>query len=433
MKPVIIVGAGWAGLAAGCSLASAGIPVCVLEAAPRAGGRASSFVLHDRPVDNGQHLLIGAYRQTLQLLQSIGACPEALFHREPLQLQVMREPAPLQLKATRLPAPLHLLGAVWNGLHGVERRKAIYFALQAWRKRFHLAEDCSVARLLAEQPESLILALWQPLCLATLNTPLDEASANVFLRILRDAFNDRCSDSDLLHPHTTLENILPVPARRHIERYGGQVLLRERVLAMEFADAEAAVITAQGRLTASHIILATAPWHTARLLRTHPTLQDLGRQLESLGSSPINTIYLAYPHHVSLGRSMLGFAGGYIQWLIDRGVVASQPGLLAAVISTRGPHQQLSGQMLADEVARELAGYFPHWPAPLWTRCIREQRSTFLCSPGSNARRPGHRTLQQGLWLAGDYTDTGYPATLEGAVRSGLQCAETLIQEYHHA
>lgn len=146
-----------------------------------------------------------------------------------------------------LPVPLHLLWALGRGLCGEERRAAFAFCLQAWRRHFRIEPDSSVAELLGGQPTALVHALWEPLCLATLNTPLDQASAQVFLRVLHDAFTQRRHDADLLHPCTGLSQVLPQPARRYVERHGGRIDTRRRVHALHPAAEGATVITAAGR------------------------------------------------------------------------------------------------------------------------------------------------------------------------------------------
>lgn len=430
IKPVIVVGGGWAGLAAATELASAGVPVHLLESAPQLGGRARNVTLGPVTVDSGQHLLIGAYRETLRLLRRLNIEEQAVLRREPLALTVRRDDGTLSLKAPALPAPLHLVWALWHaaGLRPDERRAALTFCLRAWRQNFHIAPDISVAALLAEQPAGLVCSLWEPLCLATLNTPLAQASAQVFLRVLRDAFAQRRHDSDLLHPRQTLGHLLPEPARHCIEQQGGTVSTRCRVESLLLETGGHGVRTATGVHSAHHIVLATAPWHAVPLLAPHPPVQALAQQLTALGSAPITTVYLTYAADVTLRRSMLGFAHGLCQWLVDRGIVCGQHGLLAAVISGPGPHMALPPTQLGQQVAAEIAAQFPHWPAPQHIRVVREKRATFLCDIDSNQRRPANATPVPGLWLAGDYTDTGYPATLEGAVRSGVQCAHKIIE-----
>jgi len=427
--PVIVVGGGWAGLATAVELSAAGVPVHLLESAPQLGGRARSIRRDGLAIDNGQHLLIGAYHATLRLLRRIGVDTDAALRREPLRLAVQREHSRLELAAPPLPAPLHLAWALWRaaGMQTGERRAALAFCLRAWRRNFAVAPDISVAALLQGQPDSLLQALWEPLCLATLNTPLHQASAQVFLRVLRDAFTQRRRDADLLHPHHDLGRVLPEPAHRYLERHGAQVTTRCRVTALRFDGPRAAVVTHYGVLPAAAVVLATAPWHAAPLLAAHAPLQALAQQLRALGNAPIATVYLSYAADITLGRAMLGFAQGPLQWLVDRGITCGQHGLMAAVISGPGPHMALDSDTLAAQVANAIARQFPAWPRPRDIDVVREKRATFLCDVGSNARRPANATPQAGLWLAGDYTDTGYPATLEGAVRSGVQCARRII------
>ncbi len=430
--PVIIVGGGWAGLAAAVELAAAAIPVHLLEAAPQLGGRARSIQSHAMELDNGQHLLLGAYRETLQLLRRIGVNEREVLERTPLRLAVHRSQGMTELAAPPLPAPLHLLWALWRGrgLSHEERRAAIRFCLSAYRARFTATPDISVAQLLATQPRSLVEVLWEPLCLATLNTPLRDASAALFLATLRDAFSRRRRDSDMLYPITTLGAVLPAPAQRYLERHGGVVETRRRVrmLTLEGA-AVTGVTTDDGAIAARHVVVATAPYHTRRLLAAHPPLHGVNAQLAQLDDEPIVTLYLRYPPAATLERNMVGMSGTLIQWLFDRGRLCGEKGLMAAVISGPGRHSAMTNEQLTAAVVREVADRYPHWPAPRETLVIRERRATFRSSVGVEALRPRHATAVTGLWLAGDYTDTGYPATLEGAVRSGVQCARRIIRQ----
>lgn len=430
---VIVVGGGWAGLAAAIELSAAGHPVELFEAAPQLGGRARSVEIAGHTVDNGQHLLIGAYRDTLALLRRIGLDPDQLFQRDPLRLDVVRNNTRLALQAPPLPAPLHLAWALLraSGMQPGERRAALAFCLRAWQQGFQVKTDVSVAELLASQPASLIQALWEPLCLATFNTGIHEASARIFLRVLRDAFAQHRHDSDLLHPRLDLSQVLPEPARQFFEQRGGTVHTRSRVEALcREDDAVRGVMINGTHREADHVIIATAPWHAAALFEPHAPLQGLAQGLNALGSTPICTLYLAYPPHTSLGQAMLGFAGTMMQWLIDRGLVCGQHGLMAAVISGEGPHMDLDAEDLAKQVMAEIAAEFPHWPQAQHWKLIREKRATFRSSVGCEELRPGVQSTVKGLWLAGDYTDTGYPATLEGAVRSGVQCARRLSRQY---
>jgi len=274
----------------------------------------------------------------------------------------------------------------------------------------------------------LIDELWQPLCLAIMNTPTPLASAEIFVRVLIDAFLHRRSDSDLLIPRRDLGAIIPEPAIKTIRAMKGDVRLSCKVQGLTLVDRHIKdVILSDGStIEADQFIIATAPHACQRLLDKQAVFEDTRQQLSRLDSAPISTVYLQYPAQVRADIPMTGMNGTVGQWLFDRRV-CGQHGLMAVVISGHGEHEQMDNNTLAERVTRELALLFPRWPEPVQSLVIREKRATFVCHNGVNAHRPGHRTPAHNAWLAGDYTDTGYPATLEGAVRSGLSCVQALV------
>lgn len=427
--PVVIIGAGWAGIAAGVELARHGLPVTLLEAARQPGGRARSVSTDGLTVDNGQHLLIGAYHATLALLQRLGIDEGEVLLRLPLQLEVRTPRGPgLALQAPRLPAPLHLLVALLGarGLCWRDRYRALARlpALMRWQG----AEDMSVAALLEAhgQPEVLQRLLWEPLCIAALNVPTDQASARVFTRMLQESFATRRAASDLLIPRRPLGEVIPAPGAEFIRRQGGEIRYGQPARRITPQDDGLGVETDTDTLRARDVVVATAPVAAERLLADFTETAAALAALNALGDEPITTVYLQYPADRRLARPMIGLTGTLAQWVFDRGV-AGQPGLIAVVISVGGNHMDMDNAALAATVAGELATCFPALGRPDWTRVIREKRATFRCTPGSDALRPGHATTHPGLWLAGDYTDTGLPATLEGAVRSGLECAHAIL------
>ncbi len=429
-RSVAVVGAGWAGLAAAVTLVNAGFDVTLVEAAPRPGGRARTLSWRGMRLDNGQHLLIGAYTQTLALLRILGVYPDDAFLRLPLALRMQAADGrtALDLHAPRLPAPLHLLAGLLGarGLSLAERLRALRFGL-AWPALAACdpAHDIAVADWLRErgQPANLRRLLWDPLCLAVMNTPAETASARIFARVLQDAFLRRRRDSDLLLPRRPLGDILPRPAMDWLQAHGVP-MVRGRITGI-VADREGGW-RLQGRglddRRHAHVVLATGHHGIARLLPADGRLERLRRDLARLVSEPIATVYLHYPATPGLKTPMLGLADGPGQWLFDR-ATDGHPGTVAVVISGRGEHTRRDRSALADAVRRQLARHFPRWPDPLAWQVVREKRATFRASVGIDALRPGNATAVPGLWLAGDFTATGYPATLEGAVRSGVQCA----------
>lgn len=397
---VAVVGAGYAGLACAVELADAGIEVEVFEASRVLGGRARAVELDGLTVDNGAHILVGAYREILRLLRKVGAGGTAL-KRVPLHLEY---PGHLRLKAPRLPAPLHLAWALLSarGLLWPEKLAAIRFMRAIKKAGYRLPRDIPAKQLIANQPPALRRFLWEPLCLAALNTPVAIASAQVFLNVLRDSLAADRAASDLLLPTTDFSRLFPEPAARFIEARGGKVHRSRRITSLE----ELAAF--------DHIVLAVAPYHLPTLVPDIP--------VPSFDWQPIATIYLQYPETITLPFPMLGMTGRHGQWLFDRGALCRQPGLFAVVISGTGAWQLLDHEALANAIQKEIALQFG-FPSPLKHWVIEEKRATFSCTPG--LQRPAAK-VSDTLWLAGDYVSGDYPATLEGAARNGIAVASSI-------
>ena len=424
-KNVAVIGGGYAGMAAAVALAECGIKVTVFESAQQLGGRARGVTYNDTRLDNGQHLLLGCYVQTLHLIEQVGGDIEKDFLRLPLQLDLHGE---FSLKAPRLPAPLHLLVALLTaqGLTLGERLNAARFMLTLRRINFHLRDDVTVTELLAQhkQNQALVQKLWEPLCIAALNTPVHKASAQVLLNVLRDALNRSRDYSDMLLPRIDFTALFPQRAADYIELRGGKVRIGCGVEALHPLEGGIELTTALGTEMFSHVICAAPPLVAARLLRPIAALAETVAQIDKLEHQPIYTVYLQYPAHVALPHPMLGLHRRYSQWLFDKGRIAGQHGLLAAVISAEGIHQELSQEELAQKVIAELSAEFGIAERPAWHKVIAEKRATFCCAP--NLKRPSQLTAMPRLLLAGDYTAGDYPATLEGAVISGLKCADVI-------
>ena len=422
-----IIGGGYAGMAAAVELAGCGIPVTVFESARQLGGRARGVSYNDTSLDNGQHLLLGCYRQTLRMIEKVGGNIESDFLRVPLQLDLHNE---FSMKAPRLPAPLHLVAALLGakGLSLGARLSAARFMLELRRINFRLPGDMTVADMLAQyrQGTDATLKLWEPLCIAALNTPIHKASAQVMLNVLRDALNRSRADSDMLLPRIDFTALFPQRAAEYVGRHGGKVRLACGVEALQTFEDRIEISTAMGAENFSHVICAAPPVVAAGLLRPIAAAAETVARIDRLEHQPIYTLYLQYPGHVGLPHAMLGLHQRCSQWLFDKGRIAGQHGLLAAVISAEGAHQELSRDQLAQKVITELREEFGIAGEPLWFKVIAEKRATFCCSP--NLQRPSQHTPSPRLMLAGDYTAGDYPATLEGAVISGLKCAAALVQ-----
>ena len=434
-EPIVIIGAGWAGLSAAVKLTQQGYKVTVFESAKQAGGRARGVSFNDLDVDNGQHLLIGAYTESLDLMKMVGINIETALKRLPLLLTVIGK-TNLILQAPALPAPLHLLYALVTakGLNIKDKIAAVRFGLSLKKYNFQFNQDISVEDLftLTKQTNILIKQLWEPLCLATMNTPIETASANVFMRVFKDAFTNKTKDADSLLPTTDLSNLFPNAAIKYIENKGGKVHVKSRVDNIEIIENKITSVTAKinnklENIKASQVIIAVAPQNTNKLTSDISALKNISEDINKMTYQPIVTVYLQYPEDVQLTQAMFGLSNTLSQWVFDRGSFCQQNGLISVVISTVGEHMAMDDAKLTQTVHDEISVLFTNQPTLIDSFVIREKRATFACTVNINNIRPKNITNIEGLYLAGDYTDTGYPATLEGAVRSGITAAELCL------
>jgi len=426
MNHVAVIGGGYAGMAAAVTLAGRGVPVTVFEAAKQLGGRARRVDYRDTALDNGLHILLGAYRETLRMVHLVNPGPHLLH--TPLEWCIQRE---FHLAAARLPAPLHLLIGLLRarGLDAAERLATLRFLRALRASRFALAHDTSVELLLDRygQSEKLRCLLWRPLCVAALNTPPAIASAQVFLNALRDSLNASRAASDLVFSRVDLSALFPEPAAAYVERQGGAVRRARRVTAIDPGD-DGFVVTSEGeRATFSHVVCAVSPHQANAFLIGITALSEIADMIARFSYQPIHSVWLQYPGRVALPAPMVGFASGFIHWAFDRERLCGQRGLIGAVISAEGAHEDLAHDALGAQAHRELMQLLGKLPEPLWTRVIAEKRATFSCTVG--LRRPPQVTPLTNFYLAGDYTASDYPATLETAVRSGVACARHILQQ----
>jgi len=434
-RSVAVIGAGWAGCAAAVALTNNHHQVTLLEASRILGGRARRVETNGLTLDNGQHILLGAYRQSLQLMRVVGINPKTALLRLPLQMCYPADSGGMTFSAPRLPAPLHLLAALWRaqGLTREDKLALARFNSAARWMGWQLHDDCSVSTLLErfDQTERLTRLLWQPLCIAALNTPPAQASAQVFLAVLRDSLGARRAASDMLLPRVNLSSLLPDSAAAFIERHGGSVRLGCNVMQLQASGSRWRLSATGYEDDFDAIIIATPPETAANLL---DTLTDT-TLLRSFSYEPITTCYLQYAPTVGLPQAFFALVedsarGEWGQFVFDRGQLdAAQAGVLAVVISSSGAAIADGHTSLTNAVAAQLARVFkrPELAQPGWTKVISEKRATFACTPA--LARPGNASGMPGVFLAGDYTVSDYPATLESAVRSGNQAARDLVLE----
>ena len=465
-KNIAIIGGGWAGMAAAVVATQAGHHATVFEASHALGGRArvvsgshASTLPDGTPLtlDNGQHILIGAYSETLKLMQTVGVNLENALLRMPLTLQF---PDKTGLRLPDWPAPWVVgLDAAWGILTAKSwtwtDKLALFRAASGWQRGgFSCSQHLSVMQLCERSKPKItprvMAELIEPLCLSALNTPMADASAQVFLRVLQDAMfspnvkiDEKTSigSANLLIPTRDLSNLFPHPAAAWLLKHGGKVLLGERVESIDYSNTGWQISATTVKQTFDAVILAGSPSNMAlaginiaytatnnianeleHLLRRE--VQDWQKSVNALRYEAIATVY-AYSKGAKLSQPMLALRSDMgadaqqpAQFVFDRGQLGGEQGLLAFVISaSQGDRLDLQNRVIEQGKAQL------NLPELQPIQTIIEKRATFACTP--DLKRPSYQ-IAPGLLVCGDYVAGPYPATLEGAVRSALQAIQLL-------
>jgi squalene-associated FAD-dependent desaturase len=433
---VVVVGAGFAGLSAGVRLSRLGARVLVLEARSRLGGRATAF--EDREtgesVDNGQHVLLGCYRDTFAFLEDIGARAHVRLQRRLAVTMIDREGRRSRLECPALlPSPLHLLAGVleWEALDWQDR-----FSVLGMRSPLRLAARAltrgagGLAASPGETVEGWLIRngqtpriremLWDPLALAALNQPASKAAAPPFARVLAEMFGSDPGSAAIGLPALPLHMMYAEPARAFIERRGGAV--RTGAAARVRIEAGAAVAVESGTDTWSpSAVVAAVPWFAfGDLCRGDVApLAGVTATAAAMASSPIVTVNLWFDRPV-VDEPFLGLPGRSMQWVFERPTGGGKAWLVSMVSSGASRLVDQANPELIATAHGELLEAIPVARSARLVRAtvIREPRATFSLSLGQ-PKRPETATPVRRLYLAGDWIDTGLPATIEGAVRSG--------------
>ena len=433
---VAIVGAGWAGMAAAVAAVQAGHRVTVLEASRTLGGRARAVQAHlpdgsAITIDNGQHILIGAYIEALRLMQCVGVAEATALQRRPLSMPFV-DGAGLQTPtwAAQWPAPLDALAAIatargWS----LGDKWSLMRSASLWQLRgFQCKPELSVADLCKGVSPKVLHDMIEPLCVSALNTPAHRASGQVFLRVLKDALFGIRGGSHLLLPRCDLSALFPAPAAHWLQAHGGTVRIGERVTALRVEGDQWQV---NGEVF-DRVIWATSSSDAARALTEYARAapESIAKSIDhwttvtnALHFEAIATLY-AFAEGARLPHPMLALRwteAAPAQFVFDRGQLGGPAGLLAFVVSaSSGSRDEIEAAVL-QQARTELSVLGLGQLTPVMT--VVEKRATFACTPG--LVRPA-ATIAPGLLAAGDYVDGPYPATLEGAVRSGLAAASAL-------
>ncbi|MFC4003527.1 hydroxysqualene dehydroxylase HpnE [Prauserella oleivorans] len=430
---VVVVGGGLAGLTAACDLADAGARVTLLESRARLGGATFSFQRDGLAVDNGQHVLLRCCTEYQRLLARLGTA-DGVVLQERFRMPVLAPGRPrTALARTGGPAPLHLVAglATYGALPVTDRLRA--FAAAAALRLLDPADPALDERTFGDwlrghgQNDTTIGALWNLVSVAALNCDADGASLALAAMVFRTALLDRADGADIGIPRWPLEELHVRPAEKYLLTRGAEVRLRSAVRAVE-RDGPGFAVRLSDETVRADAVVVTAPPETAAAV-CPPAAGLSARRLAGLGASPIVNVHAVFAAPVT-DLSFAAAVGSPVQWVFDRTAVAGldRGQYLAVSLSAARTWLDRPVAELRDVFLPELGRLLPAAATTPCTRFFvtRERRATFRQAPGTARLRPPARTSLPGLVLAGAWTATGWPDTMEGAVRSGHHAADEL-------
>ena len=433
-KKVVVLGAGYAGLAAATELILRGHDVTLVEGRALLGGRAHSFVdtKSGQVLDNGQHILMGCYHETLALLGQLGVM-DRLYSPPSLQVPFVSGKGRSSLAAT-LPAPLHLLSALlgYGELSAADKFSAVKLAIRLRLGQSPAADETAETWLLRwKQTPNIIRALWDPLCVAALNEPVATGSAQLFATVIRRSFLGGADDSKILLSRVGLSELFAPEVRRLIEMCRGSIRLQAPVTGLRFeSSALREIKLGDGSTLQPDAVVSTLPWHVLRAFL--PGESKLAQACRKIQDAPIVSLHLWLDRPI-LCEPFVGLLDSPVHWVFSRdhihGAEAGQSGhVITAVVSGARDLVEKSAAELEDLTMKELGRFLPEArDARVLHRMVYKARSaTFAATPETEPLRPGANTDWSNFWLAGDWTDTGLPATIEGAIVSGCRAARAV-------
>lgn len=442
-KDVVVIGAGFAGLSAAVALASKGFRVVVLEGKPALGGRAYSFSDAETGdfVDNGQHVLMGCYSETLDFIEQIGARDKLVF-QEDLEIEMLAGAGrSARLRTSRLPGPLHMSGALLGYGHLTTRERVAAmragFKLLAMRRRGEL-KNLTVSELMDRlgQSENARQCFWYPISVATLNDEPESSSAELLAEVLKRAFFSRRRDSAFVYSRVGLSDLYCTGAKQFIERAGGAVETRATVEMLEPGEGgriQSVRLRGGRRIEASNFIAAVPAPQLMRLLPENAVANNFFARLAGLSSSPIICAHVWFDREIT-DSPFVGFIDTTTQWMFNKRRIFSErgeqhPGYLSFVISGARKLIDLGNDELIAIVMRDLKRMIPaaaEANVVKWL-VLKEKQATMAPDLSSHELRPTVETPIPNFFLAGDWIQTGLPATIESAVIAGRAAANAIV------
>lgn len=431
--PVIIIGGGWAGLAAAVDLSRQGMPVHLIEAAKQLGGRTRRVLFADKAVDYGQHILFGSFRHTLELLETMSVHPSKVLKRYSFEfVHQYSATESLRFKLPSLPFPAQMLFGLGllRGLSWKEKLSILGVFADIRNQKISTEADVSLHQTLTERHQSIkaLELFWHPLCQMLLNTPIRDTSTMVFLDFVRNLFLQTRGDASLLIPPGELSRVIADPAADFIDLHGGKIQLGYQTSGL---NVEAGVIKGvylgNELVRGSHVVLTVPASSLPGLFAPVPALQEIVQQVKNLKYRTITQLYLKYPSKTFLPATYVFLPGPLAGFIVDKRY-QGHPGVMAVSIDGNIETLGLTESELIQTVTRELARLFPHWEPPRQHLMVPVDDAAVLCETQINASRPPIHTTIEGLWLAGEYVAGESWLSLDNAIASGRKCAQKILE-----
>lgn len=432
---VSIIGGGIAGLASAVFLTENGFKVTLIESSPKFGGRAYSFFdkASGIKIDNGQHILASWYKDTFDYLKIIGTYDKLKFQKQ-LEI-VFRDNAGTEysLRVSKLPPPLHLAGGImgYKAL-GLKDKMAIVKLVNNIKKNIYDEDELKSINTdklfeLSKQTERAINYFWKPFIIAVFNAEPQETSAYLFSKMIRIGFIEK-GGSELVLPEGFLSDIFIEPALEYLKQYGTEILLSNRVTGLKFNNGSiSSLILEDKRMIQTDFYISAVPFFNFKDLLGEEGYNKYFSELNELIYSPIVNIHLKFDKDISsiFSSEFIGLLNTSSQWVFK--VTNDQ---ICVVISSASKVAEQSKEDIIKLALIELKMCLPELNDYNVTssRVIKEMRATFIPDNISLSNRPANKTNISNFFIAGDWTDTGLPATIEGAVKSSKNCVTEILK-----
>ncbi len=444
VKKVIIIGGGFAGLSAAVELSSAGFSVTLIEQRRFLGGRAYSFFDKNTglELDNGQHILMGCYENTFRFLEKIGAINKLYFQKNLCVDFLDTTGNTYRLDCLPLPAPFHILSGIlrFKAISLSERIRMLNMAKGVmFGNATNSSHDLTITEWLKKlrQGEKARETLWDIITLATMNEHPDNSSAAIFRSVMKKAFFSHRGNSRIVLPVVPLSRLFAEDAETYIRKNGGSI---EKGIAVSTlltsSNSVSGVKLKDGRVLHGDYYISAVPYYSVQRLLAGTKGTEFNSipfvpAVPELQPSPIISIHLLFNKPLT-EQTFVALLNSPIQWVFNKEKMfrdTAYRGLLSLVISGAHEYIDVPSEKLVEMALRELKKVFPDTSSAglLYCKVIKERHATFSPQPGVDKYRPSQQSSINNLFLAGDWTDTGLPATIEGAVLSGHKCAQAIV------